>query len=408
MNDDFAAAMRRATEATRGRDLAAATRIIQQALGGRDDAEATSPGAAPGRPRIGRVEILPPERSAEDGPDDAGPARRAGSARWPETDRRPLSEVVRALRRGTAGSDGSAGLPGLDSLPGGMKRGRAPAAPLPEGASFTGRTHADAAGSRSYRLYVPASVARGARPSGLVLMLHGCTQNPDDFAAGTAMNRVAEERGLLVAWPHQTRAHNPNACWNWFEPAHQGPEKGEPAILAGLARALVQDHGVPRERVFAAGLSAGGAMAAILARTAPDLFAAVGVHSGLAAGSARDVASAFAAMRSPAPGDGMGGTRGVRTIVFHGTADAVVHPGNAGRVFASAPAGGVRHERIEAGGRTCSRTIRCDAEGRSLGELWLVEGAGHAWSGGDARGSFADPAGPDASREMIRFFFDVT
>jgi poly(hydroxyalkanoate) depolymerase family esterase len=284
--------------------------------------------------------------------------------------------------------------------------GRA-AVPVPQGARFETRSHACAAGARDYRLYVPASLA-GA-PRGLVLMLHGCTQDPDDFALGTGMNAQAERHGLIVAYPAQTRGHNASACWNWFDPAHQGREAGEPAILAGIAAALAAEFDVPREAVFAAGLSAGGAMAAVLAATHADLFSAVGIHSGLPYGAARDVASAFAAMRSGGAAKAAAGPS-ARLMVLHGTEDATVAPANAEAIAEAArrslPPAKPRLRRCRAGGRDCTvrRVLR---DGRPAVELWMIEGAGHAWSGGDPAGSYADAAGPDASAEMVRFFLDA-
>jgi poly(hydroxyalkanoate) depolymerase family esterase len=283
--------------------------------------------------------------------------------------------------------------------------------PLPEGAQFLTRSFACAAGTRQYRLYVPASAVHGLE--GLVMMLHGCTQTPEDFATGTNMNAVAEANRLLVAYPAQTRANNAASCWNWFNPGDQRRDAGEPAIIAGLARELAAEFDIPRGRIFAAGLSAGGAMAAVLGETYPDVFAAIGVHSGLPAGAANDVISAFAAMRgdsattSPKPSGGSG--RGPRTIIFHGTADRTVHAGNAERLAAAAgartPSGASRSERGTAGsGRAWARTRVEDPQGTVAVELWMIEGAGHAWAGGQAGGSYTDPSGPDASAEMVRFF----
>ncbi|WGF90264.1 PHB depolymerase family esterase [Marinivivus vitaminiproducens] len=313
----------------------------------------------------------------------------------------------------------SQGRPGLDafgSLPGMGAMARPPAEPLPDGARFTTRSFACAAGSRGYKLYIPAACAEERPPLGLVVLLHGCQQNPDDFALGTGMNALAEIHGLLVAYPGQTSASNASSCWNWFNPADQRRDAGEPAILAGITREVMREFGLDREQVFVAGLSAGGAMAAILAATYPDLYAAVGVHSGLAHGSASDVVSAFAAMR----GDGGAASHDirnrtkpsewpvVRTIVFHGSADRTVHPVNAQRIVEAAGLSGdpMREHGRSPGGRAYERTITMDAGGHSLVESWLIEGAGHAWSGGRAGGSYTDPSGPDASTAMVRFFLD--
>jgi poly(hydroxyalkanoate) depolymerase family esterase len=227
-------------------------------------------------------------------------------------------------------------------------------------------------------------------------MLHGCTQDADDFARGTGMNAVAERHGLIVAYPEQGRAENPQACWNWFRPSDQVSGRGEPEVLAGLARALTAEFGTDPARVFAAGLSAGGAMAAILGVTHPEVFRAVGVHSGLPHGAAKDVLSAFAAMRGEA---GAGTVPTVPVIVFHGSADATVAPVNGARLFRAA--GDTIEARGTTGGRSWTRQQSVSAE------HWLIDGAGHAWSGGSTEGSYADAAGPDASAEMVRFFLDA-
>ncbi len=382
MSMDFMAAMRRATEATRALDVASATRVIREALGSgtRPEAAAPPPPSGAGRPAdvIEDAEIL-----------DAAPPR--PSAR----PRRPLGEVVRRLR------EGRFALPGLMETPGSRPTPPPPVAP---GASFTWRHYACAADSREYRLYVPATAAQGV--AGLIVMLHGCTQNPDDFALGTRMNALAERHRLVVAYPGQGARHNPKGCWNWFRPEDQERGAGEPAIIAGLAAALAAEFGVPASRVFVAGLSAGGAMAAVLGETYPEIFAAVGVHSGLARGAASDVVSAFAAMRR-APAATARPAKAPRTIVFHGDADQTVHSSNAEQVVARAAGTGAGGERgtVDApGGRSTARTIVRRRDGSTQAELWLVAGAGHAWSGGNAAGSYADPSGPDASAEMIRFF----
>ena len=281
--------------------------------------------------------------------------------------------------------------------------------------SFTGE-----AGTRAYKLYVPASTPSTARP--LVVMLHGCKQNPDDFAAGTQMNQVAAREGVYVLYPAQSLSANRTGCWNWFDAGHQQRDRGEPAIIAGMTRHVIATHPIDPARVFVAGLSAGGAMAAILAGTYPDLYAAVGVHSGLPHAAAHDLMSALSAMRrGPAARRGAaasGERRVVPTIVFHGEDDTVVHPSNGEHVIAQArwtppaddtgdeaDAGDVLVESGEiSGGRAFTRTIHRDADGRCDAEHWLVHGAEHAWSGGSDSGSFTDPLGPDASSEMLRFF----
>lgn len=304
----------------------------------------------------------------------------------------------------------------------------APSRPLPKltastGAGAIGRTTAGStfeectfqgdARALRYRLYVPADVT-GGMP--LIVMLHGCTQSPEDFARGTAMNRLADEFGFLVAYPQQTRAANTHKCWNWFKPGDQQRDRGEPALLAGVTRQVVRAYDVDPTRVYIAGLSAGGAAAAIMAAEYPDLYAAVGIHSGLACGAAKDLPTALAAMKR-----GGGAASAKRThrgfvpsIIFHGERDTTVHEVNSHEIAAAAArARGVSLDvRIEEGrsgtGRRYRRELSCDRDGTVFIERWAIEGAGHAWSGGDASGSYTDPEGPQASREMVRFFLERT
>jgi poly(hydroxyalkanoate) depolymerase family esterase len=260
-------------------------------------------------------------------------------------------------------------------------------------------------GARDYKLYEPV---RDGRVLPLVVMLHGCTQDPDDFARGTGMNERARELGFLVLYPEQSQRANTSRCWNWFKHNHQARDRGEPGILAGMVRDVVARHHVDADRVYVAGLSAGGAMAAILGDAYPDLFAAVGIHSGLPTGSATDVQSAFAAMSAGAQPVRRSPRTGATppTIVFHGDADTTVHIVNAERIIdASDLAGGVGTAQTQsAQGREFTRRVHRDASGGHRAEQWTIHGGGHAWSGGRATGSYTDPRGPDASAEMIRFF----
>ena len=286
------------------------------------------------------------------------------------------------------------------------------AQPLPDGARFDLHAYTSAAGSRPYKLYIPSGYDGRALP--LLVMLHGCTQSPDDFAAGTGMNELAEELGFFVAYPAQTPAANSSNCWNWFRPGDQRRDRGEPALIAGITREIIGTLAVAPGRVYVAGLSAGGAAAAIMGSAYPDLYAAIGVHSGLACGAASDVASALTAMRngSAAVANGprrhraSGGT--IPTIVFHGDHDKTVSHTNGDQVIAQSIGEDdlrVTVSRGEAaGGMRYTRTVQADASGRPVLEQWVLHGAGHAWSGGNAKGTYADPNGPDASREMLRFF----
>jgi poly(hydroxyalkanoate) depolymerase family esterase len=275
-------------------------------------------------------------------------------------------------------------------------------------------------GSRTYKLYVPSGLHAG-QPVPLIVMLHGCTQSPDDFAAGTRMNTLAEEQIFLVAYPAQPASANAQKCWNWFSPGDQERDGGEPALIAGITRQIMRDYAVDSARIYVAGLSAGGAAAAIMGAAYPDLYAAVGVHSGLACGAARDLPSAFAAMRRGGAGTlrrassevtASDAAQTVPTIVFHADGDTTVHPSNGDHVLAQAgtTAGNltttVEHGEVANGGRRFTRTLHADFCGIAVLEQWTVHGGGHAWSGGSPEGSYTDPRGPDASRAMLRFFLD--
>ncbi len=406
MNMDIANGMRAAMRLMQAKKLMQATRVIQTALSGREQPAPAEP-AGTVRAIEGPVIDLTAEVAAPE-VTEAGASIAQGL---------PLSPDA-ALWAGRMGEmvppHGDMGLPRfkLDAL----KVGRpTKIVEVPDGAQFLSRSFACAAGSRDYRLYIPRRLPHGRRA--LLVMLHGGTQDGDDFAAGTRMNERAEEHGLIVAYPSQSKAANASLCWNWFMPEHQKRGAGEPAIIAGITREIVANYAVDPDLVFVAGLSAGGAMAAVMAATYPEIYAAIGVHSGLPYESATDLPSAFAAMR------GNAGSRGRRlrkprgaaaelprmpTIVFHGDADSIVHSSNAAGIVGVSKLG----ERIERAdtrsseGRTYTRTVIRDQDGAVVVEDWLLHGSGHAWSGGGAQGSYTDPDGPDASREMLRFFFE--
>lgn len=291
--------------------------------------------------------------------------------------------------------------------------------------TFGTGTHTHAGITRRYKLYTPPHATDPV--TALVVMLHGCTQNPDDFAAGTDMNTLAREQGFMVVYPEQAQDANPQRCWNWFKHNHQKRGSGEPALIANLAQTLAQKHGINPRRVFVAGLSAGGAMAAIVGVAYPDVFAAVGVHSGLASGAAGNVAEALIAMKSGsakgvmsrgASADKTVAHKALPTIVFHGDQDQTVHMRNGEEVLAAvlggqtdrtATAGTHAAKVVDQGvslrGRRFTRTSYSDAAGTPVAEYWVLHGGGHAWSGGSPSGSYTDSTGPDASREMLRFFF---
>jgi poly(hydroxyalkanoate) depolymerase family esterase len=262
-------------------------------------------------------------------------------------------------------------------------------------------TFSNRAGTRRYKTFLPSRHAAQGLP--LVVMLHGCKQNPDDFAAGTCMNRLAEELGFAVVYPAQSGKANVSACWNWFQPEHQVRDAGEPSLIAGITCEVVARHQLDARRVYVAGLSAGGAMAAVMGTTYPELYSAIGIHSGLPYAAARDLPSAFAAMKGK-PGKAhrtSARSHRVPMIVFHGDCDVTVHPSNGEHAMTDTL------EKVEQGhvnGRAYTRTTQWNDSGKPVLEHWLIHGAGHAWSGGSASGSYADPLGPDASREMLRFF----
>lgn len=374
MTRSFVAALRRANRLTRPAKLGKTTKSIQKIMTGLMVKSALAPLAA-----------LKPK---------AAKSRKAALPKAGGS----LGAVIQQLRAAQSL------MPGARAA----KKARAISISVPAGAQYLGRTHRSTAGSRGYKLYLPASHPK--RPKGLILMLHGCTQSPDDFAVGTHMNALAEKHGLAIAYPAQTRGHNAASCWNWFKPSDQRRGAGEPAILASLARKLAKDFGLGRDAVFVAGLSAGGAMAAILADVYPEVFSAAGIHSGLTRGAARDVLSAMSAMRNGGAPPHITTTAQpdtVRRIVFHGAADSTVYPSNAAMIVAAAVGNDAKPTKVSkrsVRGRGYTRSEFTGSDGRVLVDLWMIEGAGHAWSGGRAAGSYTDNMGPDASAQMVRFF----
>ena len=328
-----------------------------------------------------------------------------------ETDRSPQSEPASSIQPNMLHAlmdrkhRRSAGLGGA------MKR-----APLstpdivPEGTRFIERTYSSPAGSRTYRLFIPSRYRE--QPLPLVVMLHGCTQSPDDFAAGTRMNVLAEEQNCFVAYPAQPRQANQAKCWNWFRKGDQQRGRGEPSLIAGITRQIMDDYSVDRKRVYVGGLSAGAAAAAIMGATYNDVYAAIGIHSGLACGAATDLPSALVAMRQGGSDTKVvsGDRPAVPAIVFHGDRDTTVHPNNGGQILEQSLGMMDTQKKVHRGqvpgGHAYTRTILSDGSGRGMLEHWNIHGAGHAWSGGSPAGSYTDPRGPDATREMLRFFLE--
>jgi len=412
--NNLANAMRAATQLTRAQKLMEATRLLQSALSGREVVPPAPPHAqaAKGRAIESRVIDLTPDVAARDltvpfhGKLDApseGLRPRPRTNAWTAG---PLKELVGTLPQLKIGNFS------LDALAGVKPR---KALEIPEGAQFLSRSFACAAGSRSYKLYIPRRHPAGKR--GLLVMLHGGTQDGDDFAAGTRMNDLAEKHALLVAYPSQPKTANVSLCWNWFTPENQIRGAGEPSIIAGITKDIIATYDIDPARVFVAGLSAGGAMAAVMGATYPDLYAAVGVHSGLPYRSAADLPSAFAAMRGDAAPRGLRSRKSrsaandgprICTIVFHGDADNIVHPSNAANIVGAAKEGeSIEHaEARHTAARAHTRTVTRDKTGTVVVEQWLIHGSGHAWSGGSPDGTYTDPHGPDASGEMLRFFLE--
>ncbi|HEX2241742.1 MAG TPA: PHB depolymerase family esterase [Gammaproteobacteria bacterium] len=389
MKDEVLASMPEVLRLTRAGRLQEATAAIQRVLGSQATASAVNEltRRAEKAPIEGVFRILneePPQ------PNDVPQVRPARPRPQPVPDRAP------------------------DSVPGGQ---------------FITGSYTNHAGTRTYKLYIPSGYRK--QPLPLVVMLHGCTQNPDDFAAGTRMNQLAEEQSCLVLYPAQAQNASTLKCWNWFKESDQHRDRGEPSIIAGITREIMSAYHVDPQRVYIAGLSAGGAMAVIMGTTYPDLYAAAGIHSGLPYAAAHDLPSAYAAMREGNKTNGgmrkgkarriQVGERIIPIIVFHGDRDTTVHPCNGARVIAQfqailvnnttgpkvrlRPQATVQRGQVE-NGHAYTRNIYHDASGQANVELWLVHGAGHAWSGGSSSGSFTDPRGPNATQEMMRFFLE--
>ena len=400
MHKEILAGILRATQLTRAGRLAEATELIQRSLAGGPSGpapfEGTSAGSGPATEVVidGEcVEIITPTQS-ERTERPVGPASTVAM-------RPGLKEAIRKWHRGSVGDEPRAASAAGTGSPGDWIAG----------------VYENAAGQRAYKLYVPSRYT--GQPLPLIVLLHGCNQTPDDFAAGTQMNTLGEERNCFVLYPAQSNTANHSRCWNWFRREDQVRDEGEPSIIAGMTRKMVKRYGIDARKVYVAGLSAGGAMAAIMGVTYPELYAAVGIHSGLACASAHDLPSALAAMKGmPAsfgrPSGVAGASHSIPTIVFHGDRDRTVHPRNGVDVISSSThreggrGGQVSTERGRVpGGHSYTRTVHRDAAGQVVLEHWLVHGGGHAWFGGSRAGSYSDPRGPNAAAEMLRFFLQT-
>jgi poly(hydroxyalkanoate) depolymerase family esterase len=384
--------MSEATRLTRAGQLVEATALLQRMLRGESDPAPSSSTA-----RVAPARLEPPTIDVK-----ANVVADKESLRTTRLSSTPLQH------KGAIGFKSLKGFAGLN-LRGPMNR--APPATMdiaPEGTRFvTGAFHS-VEGSRNYKLFVPSCSQE--KPLPLVVMLHGCTQSPDDFAAGTRMNFLAEERNCFVVYPEQPSGANQAKCWNWFRTGDQQRDSGEPALIAGITRQIIRDYPIDSKHVYVAGLSAGGAAAAVMAATYADLYAAVGIHSGLACGAASDFPSAFVAMRQGGASRIAVNAPLVPTIVFHGDRDTTVHPNNADQIVEQSAKGAALKAKVIDGnvphGHAYTCTKLTDARGHAVSEHWNVHGAGHAWSGGSPAGSYTDPRGPDATREMLRFFLD--
>lgn len=292
--------------------------------------------------------------------------------------------------------------------------------------SFTSKTY----NGRTYKLYVPSSYQGGAALP-LVVMLHGCTQDPDQFAAGTQMNALAETEKFLVLYPEQPSSANSNKCWNWFDTAHQSRGSGEPALIAGMVNQIKSSYSIDADQVFVGGLSAGAAMSVIMGATYPDIFAAISVGAGLEYKAATSVTGAYTAMSSGGPNPIQQGDlaysamgehkRVVPVILFHGTADYTVAPINAHQILSQwaqtndRASDGLDNNNIDdtadqtlpgtvSGGRSYTQYIYKDTAEKTVMEKYMIEGMGHAWPGGSTSGSYTDPKGPNATTLSWNFF----
>ena len=405
---NFTKAMRRASRLTRLGKIAGATSLVRDVWSGAVAQNPVVKAAIKGKPAGVLDAVL----------------REALAPLTVPRPKAPRAAPAPAARAGTAGAMGDPGDPDVDRTAQAPSRGARPAAadaaddrarPAAAGADDHGGavlrgSHAFGGLIREYRLFVPTRVAH---PAPLVVMLHGCTQTADDFAAGTQVDRWAAREGFVVLYPQQSRSANPSTCWNWFQPGDQHRDRGEAGLLAHLVETIAVANDIDRDRIHVAGLSAGGAMTAILAAEYPDVFASVCVHSGLPAGSARSIPDALTVMRrgaAPATASRTSSTRPVPMLVIQGAQDRTVHPSNADALVASVVGGNAKasgadsEDGVSAQGRRYTRSLHRLADDSIVVEHWTLHSAGHAWAGGSADGSYTEPREIDATREMLRFF----
>lgn len=302
---------------------------------------------------------------------------------------------------------------------------------------ITGSARA-AGGSRNYKLWVPETAGEG-KASSLLMMLHGCTHGAGDMAEISGINDVAEAERFLVVYPEQSFLANLLKCWNWFDPKHQSRDSGEPSILAAIAEQVCSNHEIDRDRVYVAGISAGGAMAVVAAATYPDLFSGLAVCAGGEFKAAGSLSAGLAVMQHGGPDPAQQGQaafeamktgllRRARTrmpvIVFHGSVDDRVAPVNAEQIIAqwsttnsllaaqNGESAFALSESIVAGqvpgGYPYRQRVYTDQAGSLLMESWMVEGMGHAWPGSPKELKYGDPKGPCASKEIWRFFTEAS
>ncbi len=362
MDKELLAGISQATALTRAGSLAEATALIQRSLAG------GSTGVPPFSETFVRrgpaTDVVIEGECSEviETPDNVQ-TERAARATSDVGMRRSPEDPIRKWRRGPVDDEPRATAEAVARQPG----------------EWIAGVYANSAGERAYKLYVPTSYNK--QPLPLIVMLHGCNQTPDDFAAGTQMNALGEEQSCFVLYPAQSNRANHARCWNWFRPEDQVRDRGEPSIIAGMTREILTRYGIDSRKVYVAGLSAGGAMAAIMGVTYPDLYTAVGIHSGLPCGSAHDLPSALAAMKGMPAAIGRSSesaSHSIPTIVFHGDRDQTVHPRNGVDVISKSThreGGHGGQASIERGraqnGHPYTRTVHRDTAGRVVLETGL-------------------------------------